>query len=164
MSHPVEIQIERHMSIDELNKRIKTLEHDTKVLRRLYFIKYRYEGKLVSESAKLVGVTKRVGYIWQERWNEMGYEGLIPRYAGGRPSKLTDAQKERLVELLKQNDTWTTEEIRELIFNEFKVEYTSKQIRIILKNMGMRCAKPFSHDYRRPKNAEEILKKFANNG
>lgn len=159
MSHPVEIQIEHHMSIDELNKRIKTLENDTKVLRRLYFIKYRYEGKLVSESAKLVGITKRVGYIWQERWNEKGYEGLIPRYAGGRPSKLTDAQKEHLVELLKQNDTWTTEEIRELIFNEFKVEYTSKQIRIILKSMGMRCAKPFPHDYRRPKNAEEILKK-----
>jgi putative transposase len=52
MSHPVEIQIEHHMSIDELNKRIKTLEDDTKVLRRLYFIKYRYDGKLVSESAK----------------------------------------------------------------------------------------------------------------
>ena len=49
--------------------------------------------------------------------------------------------------------------IRELIFNEFNVEYTSKQIRKILKNMGMRCAKPFLHDYRMPKNAEEILKK-----
>ena len=159
MSHPVEIQIEHHMSIDELKKRIKTLENDTKVLRRLYFIKYRYEGKLVSESSKLVGITKRVGYIWQERWNEKGYEGLIPRYAGGRPSKLTDAQKGRLVELLKQKDTWTTEEVRELIFKEFKVEYTIKQIRIILKNMGMKCAKPFPHDYRRPKNAEEILKK-----
>jgi len=30
MSHPVEIQIEHHISIDELNKRIETLEHDTK--------------------------------------------------------------------------------------------------------------------------------------
>jgi len=94
MSHPVQIHIEHHMSIEELNKRIKTIENNTKVLRRLYFIKYRYEGKMVSESAKLVGITKRVGYIWQERWNEKGYEGLIPRYAGGRPSKLTDAQKE----------------------------------------------------------------------
>ena len=156
MSHPVEIQIEHHMSIDELNKRIKTLENDTKVLRRLYFIKYRYEGKVVSESAKLVGITKRVGYIWQERWNEKGYEGLIPQYAGGRPSKLTDAQKKRLVELFKQKDTWTTEEVRELIFKEFEAEYTSKQIRIILKNMYMKCAKPFPHDYRRPKIAEEI--------
>ena len=159
MSHPVEIQIEHHMSIEELNKRIKTLENDTKILRRLYFVKYRYEGKLVSESAKLVGITKRVGYIWQERWNEKGYEGMIPRYAGGRPSKLTDAQKVRLIELLKQNDTWSTEEVRELIFNEFKIECTIKQIRIILKNIGMRCAKPFPHDYRRPANAQEILKK-----
>src|SRR5512137_2762918 len=131
MSHPVEIQIEHHMSIEELNKRIKTIENDTKVLRRLYFIKYRYEGKLVSESSKLVGITKRTGYIWQERWNEKGYEGLIPRYAGGRPSKLTDAQKGHLVELLKQKDTWTTEEVRELIFKEFKVENKKKKFKII---------------------------------
>ena len=159
MSHPVEIQIEHHMSIEELNRRIKTLENDTKILRRLYFIRYRYEGKMVSESAKLVGITKRVGYIWQARWNEKGYEGLNPQYAGGRPSKLTDSQKERLVQLLNQHDTWTTEEVRALIFKEFDVEYTAKQIRIILRNMGMRYAKPFTHDYRRPRNAEEILKK-----
>ena len=159
MSHHVEIQISHHMSIEELNKRIKTLEDDTKILRRLYFIKYRYEGKVVSEAAKLIGITKRIGYIWQERWNEMGYEGLIPRYAGGRPSKLNNAQKRRLVELIKQKDTWAIEDIRELIFKEFNVEYTLKQIRIILRKMGMRCAKPFTHDYRRPKNAEEILKK-----
>jgi putative transposase len=159
MSYPEQIHIEHHMNIEELYKRIKTLENDTKVLRRLYFIKYRYEGKAVSESARLVGITKRVGYIWQERWNKKGYEGLIPQYAGGRPSKLTDAQKERLIHLIKQTDTWTTEEVRALIFKEFNVEYSSKQIRIILKNTGMRYAKPFTHDYRRPKNAEEILKK-----
>lgn len=72
MSYPEQIHIEHRMSTEELNKRIKTLENDTKVLRRLYFIKYRYEEKMVSESAKLVGITKRVGYIWQERWNERG--------------------------------------------------------------------------------------------
>jgi putative transposase len=60
---------------------------------------------------------------------------------------------------LEQNDTWTTDEVRTLIFKEFNVGYTGKQIGIILKDMGMRYAKPFTHDYRRPKNAEEILKK-----
>jgi len=29
---------------EELIKRIKSLEKDTKILQRLYFIKYRYEG------------------------------------------------------------------------------------------------------------------------
>lgn len=147
--------------MEELNKRIKTLESNTKVLKRLYFIRYRYEGKMVSESAKIVGITKRVGYIWQDRWNKNGYDGLIPQYAGGRPSKLTDQQKGRLVYLLNQSETWTTEEVRALIFKEFSVEYTNKQIRIILKKVGMRHAKPFTHDYRKPDDAEEILKKIA---
>jgi putative transposase len=121
MSCPEQIHIEKHISWEELDKRIKNLEKDTNVLKRLYFIKYRYEGKMVSESAKLVGVTKRVGYIWQKRWNEKGYEGLIPRYAGGRPSKLTDQQKEQLVELLNKQDTWTTEEVRALIIKNFDI-------------------------------------------
>lgn len=159
MSCPEQIHIEKHISWEELNKRIKNLENDTKVLKRLYFIKYRYEGKMVSESTKLVGVTKRVGYIWQKRWNEKGYEGLIPRYAGGRPSKLTDQQKEQLVELLNKQATWTTEEVRALITKNFDITYSLKQIRIILKNIGMRNAKPFVHDYRKPENADDILKK-----
>jgi putative transposase len=95
MSRPEEIHIEHHMSTDLLNKRIKTLENDTKILRRLYFIKFRYDGETVSESAKLIGITKRVGYIWQDRWNEMGYEGLIPKYAGGCQRRSKSAQIRR---------------------------------------------------------------------
>gem|GEM_PF-5604243 len=51
-----------------------------------------------------VDVTKRVGYIWQERWNEDGYDGLIPRFSGGRPSKLRENQKNELIDLLKKKD------------------------------------------------------------
>jgi putative transposase len=39
------------------------------------------------------------------------------------------------------------------------VEYSSKQVRIIMRNMGLNYAKPFQHDYRRPADAEEQLKK-----
>ena len=95
----------------------------------------------------------------QRRWNESGYDGLIPRYAGGRPSKLSDQQKEKLRSLLKEKDAWTIDEARLLIFNEFGVEYTLKQVRIIAKRFGMKYAKPFTLDYRRPPNAEQILKK-----
>ena len=42
--------------------------------------------------------------------------------------------------------------------NEFGVEYTLKQVRIIAKKLGMRYAKPFTLDYRKPPNSEEILK------
>jgi len=161
MPRPEQIPLQKHMTKEELLRRIKTLETNTKILQRLYFIKHRYDGKSVEEASRLVGVAKPVGYDWQERWNESGYDGLIPRYAGGRPSKLSDHQKEKLQLLLKDKDVWTTDEVRLLISNEFSVEYTLKQVRIIAKNFGMKYAKPFTLDYRKPPNAEQILKKHA---
>ncbi|MDY6864747.1 MAG: transposase [Halobacteriota archaeon] len=159
MSKPEQIPIRRHESLDELNKRIKTLEKDSKILKRLCFIKYRYEGESVERAAQQVGITKSVGYIWQKRWNEEGYAGLSPRYAGGRPSKLNEMQKEQLHALLKKRDDWTTSEVRECIRSTFGVEYTLKQVRIILRNLGMHYAKPYPRDYRGLKDAEERLKK-----
>ena len=160
MPRPEQIPIQKHTTQEELQKRIKTLETNTKILQRLYFIKHRYDGESVEEASRLVGVAKPVGYAWQKRWNESGYDGLIPRYAGGRPSKLTDQQKEKLQLLLKEKDIWTTEDVRLLILNEFDVDYTLKQVRIIAKKFGMKYAKPFAFDYRKPPDAEQILKKL----
>lgn len=147
------------MSAEELNRRIKTIEKDVKILKRLYFIKFRYDGDSVERAAEKIGVTKRIGYIWQKRWNEKGYDGIIPRYAGGRPSKLSQQQKNELWQLLKQKENWTTKDVRDLVSKRFNVEYTLKQIYIILRDMGMNFAKPYPHDYRKPPDAEDILKK-----
>ena len=154
MSKPEQIPIQRHEGSDELNKRIKTLEKNAKILKRLYFIKYRYEGESVERAAQQVGITKSVGYIWLKRWNEQGYSGLVPRNAGGRPSKLKREQKDRLFTLLKERDDWTTSEVREYIQSTFGVEYTLKRVRIILRGFGVQYAKPYARDYRRPADAE----------
>ena len=159
MPRTEQIPIQKHMTSDELKSRIKTLEKDTKILKRLYFIKYRYRGESVEESSQRIGITRNEGYIWQRRWNEHGYEGLIPRYSGGRPMKLSPDEFDRMRDLLYQETTWTTDEVRTMIHQEFGVEYTLKQIRIILKSSNMAYGKPFTHDYRRPIDAESILKK-----
>jgi len=159
VARPENIAIDRHITTEELIKRIKSLEKDVKVLQRLYFIKYRYEGVTVEAASELVEISKPVAYIWQDRWNKEGYEGLKPKFAGGKPSKLSNDQKNKLKEILNKRDDWTTEEIKKLISKEFKVNYSLKQIRIILRSFGMKLAKPFPHDYRRPDDAEEILKK-----
>jgi len=158
-----QIQIVKHMTVNDLTKQIKKLEKDTMVLQRLFFIKYRYEGKSVEEAAKLVGASKNTGYLWQERWNNDGYNGLSPQFAGGRPSYLSDQQKDKLKVLLEKKDNWTTKEVQELISKRFGVKYTQKQIRIILRKFGMNYAKPYHHDYRKPKNAKDILKKPSSN-
>ncbi len=73
--------------------------------------------------------------LWLERWNENGYDGIIPSFAGGRPSKLTDEEKIELKEILKERDDWKTKEIRKLICDKFNVEYSLKQVGIILKKL-----------------------------
>jgi len=147
------------MNIEDLNRKIKSVEKDVKILKRLYFIKFRYSGDSVEKASEKVGVTKRIGYIWQNRWNEKGYDGIIPRYAGGRPSKISDQQKSELEKILRRKESWTTKEIKDVISREFNVDYSLKQIYVILRDMGMNFGKPYPRDYRRPTNAEEMLKK-----
>ena len=150
--------IERRMSEDDLNRLIKSLERSTKMLKRLLFVKYRYDGDSVEEASKRIGITKMIGYIWQRRWNNEGYKGLIPRYAGKGPSKMSEEQRNALKDRLKKGQ-YTTAQVRDIIRNEFGIEYTMKQVWVILKKMGMRHAKRYPHDKRRPKDAEDALKK-----
>ena len=159
MSRREEIPIQRLMNIEDLNRKIKSVEKDVKILKRLYFIKFRYSGDSVEKASEKVGVTKRIGYIWQNRWNEKGYDGIIPRYAGGRLSKISDQQKSELEKILRRKESWTTKEIKDVISREFNVDYSLKQIYVILRDMGMNFGKPYPRDYRRPTNAEEMLKK-----
>jgi len=152
-------EVAKHMSAEELDRRIKKLEKDTRVLKRLYFIRYLYRGMSVEEASELVGVTKATGYTWLKKWNSKGYEGLVPNFGGGRPAKLSEEQKEELKEMLKERDSWTTKEVQELIEAEFGVKYSSWQVRRILRSFGMKYAKPYQKDYRKPENADETLKK-----
>jgi putative transposase len=122
-------------------------------------VKFRYEGHSVAEAAKMVGVTKMVGYLWQERWNKSGYEGLIPKFAGGRPSKFSNQDFNLLIQILKKRDDWTTEDVQVLIKDKFDITFSLKHIRTILRKIGMKYSKPYQHDYRKPKDAEDILKK-----
>jgi len=149
------IGINREMSAEELDKRIKSLEKNVKVLNRLYFIRNRYLGDSVELAASKSGVTKRVGYIWQEKWNEEGYEGLIPKYSGGRPAQLTWKEKTELKDLLKKRDNWTTREIKKLIKEKFGPDFSQKHVRTILRSLGLKFGKPYLHDYRRPANTEK---------
>ncbi|MEM3830207.1 MAG: winged helix-turn-helix domain-containing protein [Conexivisphaerales archaeon] len=148
------------MSAEELEQRIKTLKKDTRILKRLYFIRYRYEGDPVETDAEKVSVYKMVAYQWQDRWNENWYEGLVPRFAGGKPAKLSKEKIERLRSIPQEWNDWTTEEVKDLIEKRFGIRFTQKYVDTILRKLGMKYAKPYQHHYRRPKNAEDYLKKL----
>ena len=89
MSRRRSLIVERRANEPDINRRIKEEKNRARIIPRLIFIKLPYGGKSVIEASKDVGVVKRVGYQWLERWNESGFDGLIPRFAGGKPPKLS---------------------------------------------------------------------------
>ena len=125
---------------------------------RLCFIRMRYKGYTVEEAASSNGMTTKTGYNIQERWNEGGMAALVPNFGGGRRSKLTKEQREELEGVLSIAPM-STKGVREYIAEEFGIEYSNKQIYVILGKMGMNHAKPYPRDHRRPDDAEDILKK-----
>ena len=53
----------------------------------------------------------------------------------------------------------STREVRRHIAEEYGMEYSEKQVHVILGSMGFRHSKPYPVDYRRPADAEGQLKK-----
>ena len=156
-----QIEIVKHIPVTELTEKIKDYSLQAKILKRLLFINLRYNGKLVSESCILVGISLGTGYSWQNRWNLEGYAGLIPKYGGGKPSKMSDPQKEALWKILHTREHWTTNEVKQLIQLEFDISYSMDQIRRILRRFNMLFGKLYPEDYRKPPDAEKILKKIS---
>ena len=159
MSRRIIYTVKKHISKEHLQKIIKEKEKDAILLKRLYFIRLLYDGIMVEDASKKIGIVKATGYDWLKRWNKGKFKELSPRFGGGRPSKLTNSQKKKLKKLLMKEDTWTTRAIKVLIEDKFNVSYSEKQIMRILRAMGMNYGKPFPRDYRRPIDAENILKK-----
>ena len=148
----------RHLSEDVLDQRVKS-ERDARLLKRFLFIRHLYRGLSVEKACGNLGATKKVGYEWLRRWNAEGVQGLVPRYGIGRPSKLDEVQTEGLVFVLGGRNDWTLLEIKEVILRFFNVDYSESRLRIVLKGLGLKHAKPLMEDYRRPVDAEPVLKK-----
>jgi putative transposase len=158
MTRPEKYHVEQSIPLNQLDWRIR-IEKNTKVQQKLYFIRFRYLGDSIEEATFRLGVTKRTGYYWQSKWNQEGYEGLLHKSGAGRPSKLNIEEMLKLKTILENKDFWTTEEIKDLIRNKFGINYCLNSIRKLLRKIGMKHNIPYCLDYRRPENAEEILKK-----
>ena len=156
-------EIKKHIPVEDLNKRIKKLEKDVKVLNRLHFIKACYSGMNIKEAAELNGVSYSNAYVWFNRWNEEGPEGIIPKYAGGRPSYLTSDEKIKLEKLLEQEEVITTEIVHKIIKDNFGIDYSHKQVRIIVKSLGYSYSKPYLINIETDPQKVENFKKNSHN-
>ena len=108
---------------------------------RLFVIWLVYSGHTVEDAASMTGVSRATGYNIQKRWNSGGPDALRPQSIPGRPPKMTNEQKERIRNILAA-EPMETKNIRSLIKQEYGIDYSVKQVHIILIKMGFHHEKP----------------------
>lgn len=140
--------VDRLLTEAELDDAIEdaTQAGEARLVQRLCFVKNCYRGDSATAAARRVGASSSTGSRWLARWNEAGVEGLGPDYGGGRPSKLDAGARERLRERLRAGGPWTTATVRELLREEFDVEYAPGYLPRLLRSLGLSYRDPESVD------------------
>lgn len=103
-----------------------------------------------SEVARMVGVAPASVTRWRQAHEKKGDVGLEAIPQSGRPSKLSAAEKRKLVRLLKQGprkhghptELWTLKRVAELIRKHFRVTYDPSGVWHVLRGLGWSCQKP----------------------
>ncbi|GCF14482.1 hypothetical protein Harman_24170 [Haloarcula mannanilytica] len=92
-----------HLSPAELDRAINEAQaaDETRLVRRLCFVKNLYQGKTQQQAGNTVGVSQPTSSRWARVWNDGGVDGLRPRFGGGRPPKLTPAQWDEICTILE---------------------------------------------------------------
>ncbi len=135
-------EIERHLSEQEIEELLKEAE-DKHRRRRLGFLKNIYRGDSIPEAADREGMSNSTGDRWAEAWNEGSLEELMPSFGGGRPPsppKIAEEEQEELVEMLRGDQLWKSQEIQHLLQEEFSVEYSSSYLGKFLRDLDLSYA------------------------
>jgi transposase len=89
-------------------------------------------------------------FRWWQAYQRDGQRGLRPKPTPGRPPRLSEAKKRKLVRLLVQGplragyttDLWTLGRVAELIHQEFGIRYHPSHVWKVLTALGWSCQKP----------------------
>jgi len=115
-----------------------------------------------SEVARRVNVCRQTVSRWVDEFQTGGKEALKKADRAGRKPELTEADRQRLQELLLkgperlgyETPLWTCVGVAHLIENEFGIEYHRGHVWKVLDDLGWSCQRPVGRA--RERNEEEI--------
>lgn len=81
-------------------RRLAKAEANTRVARRMLAIASALDGMGRDAAAAAAGMDRQTLRDWVIRYNEHGLDGLCDRWGEGRPPKLADEEKAKLVEIV----------------------------------------------------------------
>lgn len=108
------------------------------------------DGKTLTEVARLVGADLSSVKRWKRAVKTGGLAALAAKPNPGRPSKLTDEQKQLLSTIVRQgaraagfrNELWTCRRVAHVVRERFGVEYHCDHVGRLLHALGFTPQKP----------------------
>ena len=121
-----------------------------RVAKRLRAVVLNSEGHTSGELAKILDSPRSKVSEWLQRYQSQGVEGLLEGYRSGRPSELTEPQRQQLGDLLDSGPVaygldggiWTSPMIAWVIEEEFGVRYHPGHVRKLLRELGFSVQRP----------------------
>lgn len=125
------------------------------------------DGRSLREVARIVGCDASSVMRWRNAKAKGGDAALRVRRSPGRPRKLSDSQRRRLVKKLVQGalrngygtDLWTTSRVAALIEQMFGVRYDRDHVGRLLHGLGWSHQKPARRALERNEEAIEQWKR-----
>ena len=147
-----QIHLKEHLSKNEIEELLKEYKFYHKIYLRLLFIRMLDKGEELDRVCEFLNITIPTGYNWLNAYNEGGFEGLKPKFAGGRPSKLTSKELLELKNMLDikidAGEKLSRKDVHMLIIDEFNVDYSLKRVGEIIRELGFNYNKAYPFLYK----------------
>ena len=135
--------------------------------RRKRALKLLDAGNSLNLVGKLIGCAASSVMRWRELWGRGGAKALKVRFSPGRPLKLSQKERKRLVQVLLRGpvergyatNLWTTARIAEVIRSEFGVEYHRDHVGKLMHLLKWSAQKPERRALERNEEGIELWKR-----
>ncbi len=136
-------------NLKALRKQAQT-DKAPRVALRIQGVMLSLEKYSVSDIARLLHMHRSTVHTWIVSWNAHREVGLYEGHRSGRPTALTETDRERLSDIVDsgpvayglQTGVWTSPVVTEVIENEFGVRYHPGHVRKLLKQLGFSVQRP----------------------
>lgn len=137
--------------------------------RRLLALAAIYDGVTRTEAAKIGGVGLQGVRDWVLKFNAQGPDGLIDRKAPGQSPRRNEAHRAALAAILESGPIasvhgvvrWRIVDLRQWIFEEFRVVVAEPTLSRVLRAMGYRKLSARPRPYAQAEGAIEDFKKVS---
>ena len=159
------------MNIEEIEELMRK-QREKRNYERLLAIRMLMNGMKPDDVAEEINRSRATIYNWVALWNQNGWESLKYKAPPGKKPGLSPDDLEELNEILEtktprdidflntDQNYWDIEIAKEFINGYFGTNYTYYGAwRILREKLEFQYTKPYPMNYKRPEDAEEILKK-----